>query len=288
MSFVRQHSGAVVWSVALHVAVAAALMLNVGFPSRARVAMPTQLVIEAVVVDQAALNAEVEKREQAVREAERQRQREERQAREAVEREQRERAAAEQREQERIVELRRQEQRAEQEARAKAEAEARAKVEAEARERADAEKREQERLAAERRQREEREREEAAKREREAAARRQAQREAELAAAAQAEEARQRAEQAGLLDQYSRLLQNHIERNWIPPPSARPGINCEINVVQIPSGDVVDARVGQCNGDEAVIRSIEAAVRRASPLPKPPHPSLFERNLRLIFRPDLQ
>ena len=275
------------WSVALHVAVAGALMLNVGFPSRARAPVPTQLAIEAVVVDETTLNAEIEKRESAVREAEQRRLREERQAREAVEREQRERDEAQRREQERVVELQRQQQRAEQEARAKAEAEARAKAESEARAKAEAEKREQERLAAERREREQRERDAAAQREREAAARRQAQREAELMAAAAAEEERLNAERAGLLDQYTRLLQAHIERNWIPPVSARPGINCHIHVVQIPSGDVVDARVGQCNADDAVIRSIESAVQRASPLPKPPHPSLFERNLNLIFRPDL-
>jgi colicin import membrane protein len=44
--------------------------------------------------------------------------------------------------------------------------------------------------------------------------------------------------------------------------------------------------VATCNGDDAVRRSIEEAVRRASPLPKPPDPSLFERNLRVQFRPD--
>jgi colicin import membrane protein len=254
-------------------------MLNIGFPTRPRVAVPTQLAIEAVVIDQAALNAEIEKRDRAAREAEQRRVREQRQAREAAERQQRERDETARREQERVVELRRQQERAEQEKRAKAEAEARAKAETE--------KRERERLAAEQREREQRQREEAARREREAAARAQAQREADLMAAAKAEEERLAAERAGLLDQYIRLLQNHVEKNWIPPASARAGINCVVHVVQIPSGDVIDARVGQCNADDAVIRSIEAAVQRASPLPKPPHPSLFERNLNLVFQPNL-
>jgi colicin import membrane protein len=64
-------------------------------------------------------------------------------------------------------------------------------------------------------------------------------------------------------------------------------LDCVVNVVQLPTGDVVDVRVGSCNGDDAVVRSIEAAVRLASPLPKPPTPSLFERNLNVRFRPDL-
>jgi colicin import membrane protein len=44
-------------------------------------------------------------------------------------------------------------------------------------------------------------------------------------------------------------------------------------------------QVGRCNGDEAVRQSIEAAVYRASPLPEPPDPALFERNLVVKFAP---
>ncbi|MBI80184.1 MAG: protein TolA, partial [Gammaproteobacteria bacterium] len=47
-----------------------------------------------------------------------------------------------------------------------------------------------------------------------------------------------------------------------------------------------DVVVGQCNGDQVVIRSLEAAVLRSSPLPRPPIPSLFERNLIIDFIPD--
>ena len=100
------------------------------------------------------------------------------------------------------------------------------------------------------------------------------------------EEERQRAEDAGLLDQYVRLIEQRIERNWIRPASAVAGLECVVKVTQIPSGDVVSVRIGRCNGDEAVVRSIEAAVLRASPLPKPPHPRLFDRNLEVVFRPD--
>jgi colicin import membrane protein len=49
---------------------------------------------------------------------------------------------------------------------------------------------------------------------------------------------------------------------------------------------VVGVRVGECNGDDSVRASIEAAVLKASPLPEPPDPALFERNLRLEFKPD--
>jgi colicin import membrane protein len=49
---------------------------------------------------------------------------------------------------------------------------------------------------------------------------------------------------------------------------------------------VAGVRIGTCNADDAVRRSIEAAVLRASPLPLPDEATLFERNLRFIFKPE--
>jgi colicin import membrane protein len=49
---------------------------------------------------------------------------------------------------------------------------------------------------------------------------------------------------------------------------------------------VTGARVTQCNGDAAARQSIENAVYRASPLPEPPDPALFERNFVFRFKPN--
>jgi colicin import membrane protein len=57
-------------------------------------------------------------------------------------------------------------------------------------------------------------------------------------------------------------------------------------VTQAPGGAVIQVGFGECNGDQAVRESIEAAVYRASPLPPPPDPSLFDRNLKINFKPD--
>jgi colicin import membrane protein len=57
-------------------------------------------------------------------------------------------------------------------------------------------------------------------------------------------------------------------------------------VTQVPGGEVTGVQVGSCNGDAAVRDSIEAAVYRASPLPEPPNPDLFDRNLVFNFKPD--
>ena len=88
------------------------------------------------------------------------------------------------------------------------------------------------------------------------------------------------------MEAYQFALQQKIQRNWVQPSSALPGIECVIDVRQLPGGDVVSATVGRCNGDDAVRRSIEAAVFKASPLPEPDDPNLFHRDLRITFKPE--
>lgn len=91
---------------------------------------------------------------------------------------------------------------------------------------------------------------------------------------------------SGALATYVALIRQKVERNWVRPASARAGIDCQVVVTQIPGGQVTGVSTASCNADDAVRRSIEAAVLRASPLPTPDDPALFERNLRFTFRPD--
>jgi colicin import membrane protein len=113
-------------------------------------------------------------------------------------------------------------------------------------------------------------------------AERQRQLDAELAV----EAARLDALNSGELARYHYALQSQIMRNWIEPPSALPGIECVVQVQQLPNGEVIEVTIAACNGDQAVRRSIEAAVRKASPLPLPANRSLFDRNLTITFRPE--
>lgn len=94
------------------------------------------------------------------------------------------------------------------------------------------------------------------------------------------------ASNSGALADYVALIRQKVERNWVRPPGARPGIECEVSVTQIPGGEVTSVRTERCNADEPVRRSIEAAVLRASPLPLPAESKLFERNLRFTFKPE--
>jgi colicin import membrane protein len=88
------------------------------------------------------------------------------------------------------------------------------------------------------------------------------------------------------LANWQSLISAKIKSNWFRPPTARSGIECTLYVTQVPGGEVTQVRIGDCNGDQAVRQSIEDAVYRASPLPPPPDPSLFDRNLKIDFRPD--
>ncbi len=93
-------------------------------------------------------------------------------------------------------------------------------------------------------------------------------------------------ESGPLRDQYVALLRARIQGAWIKPPSARPGVDCLVEVTQIRGGEVTGVRVVQCNGDDAVRQSIQNAVYRASPLPDPPDPALFERVFQFRFKPN--
>lgn len=111
------------------------------------------------------------------------------------------------------------------------------------------------------------------------------QQEAELQHSLAAEEHVMAARSNGQLASWEAQIQARIQRAWLKPPSARTGIDCIVYVTQVPGGEVVNVRLGQCNGDAAVRESIQAAAFRASPLPPPPDPALFERNLEIQFKP---
>jgi colicin import membrane protein len=280
--FLRNHWTYLIGAVLLHVVFAGIFGLTL--VSMARQPQPVQLAIQAVVVDQSVLSR-AERQQQRERERDRAQERERQAAEQRQQEEETKRREADQRaEQEKQVELKQREEEQqrrqveEQQLRERQEAERKREVEAQRQRQAETERK---RVAEiERKQKEEAERRKAAD-----DARAQASREAELRSQLEEEEGRTQAENSGLLNQYVAMIEQRIVRNWNRPPSARAGLECEVRVAQTPSGTVLSVQLGRCNGDAAVKQSIEAAVMRSSPLPPPPDPRLFERNLVLIFRP---
>ncbi len=237
------------WSIALHLAIAGMLFLGITLPQQEQAL--EILPIDAMVVDQAVIQAASrERREQERRQDEERRRAEvEQQTRQEevarVEQEAVERRAVEERrlEAERAAEAQR---RAEEQARVKAAAE-RKRAADEARQRSASE--------------------------------------ADLRARLAAEEQRTGAAFQSLKAQYVRAIQQHVEARLFEPPGVGKGASCTVHVMQIPGGEVVGMRIGACNVGEAMRQAIENAVRNASPLPAPPESGLFEREVRLVFTP---
>ena len=203
------------------------------------------LPIDAVVMDQAVLQAAGQKRDD---QSDARRNASKRVAAEAEEK----RLEDERLQQEKTEEQAKEQARIEAEQKAKADAQAKQKAELEAKTKADKEA-QAEGCGRKKRQAQD-------KRDRD-------QREADLRARLEDEETRTSAGFQSLKASYVRAIQLHVEQRWFEPPGVAQGLSCTIYVTQIPGGEVVGMRFGTCNGGAAVRQSIENAVRNASPLP---------------------
>jgi colicin import membrane protein len=83
---------------------------------------------------------------------------------------------------------------------------------------------------------------------------------------------------------YEAEIQRIVTQNWLRPPTAQPGLNCLLKIVQIPGGEVISAAIaGKCNADEATRRSIIAAVERGGALPYRGYEDVFAREINFTF-----
>ena len=89
---------------------------------------------------------------------------------------------------------------------------------------------------------------------------------------------------ATLRDEYVATIAELVTRNWIRPPTTRPGVRCSVRVVQIPGGEIIDQAIASpCNADPATRRSIIDAVERAAVLPYRGYEDVFEREINFEF-----
>ena len=176
---------------------------------------------------------------------------------------------------------------------------AREKAEAERRERekAEAERRERERKAAEekrladeKRKADERRAAEARERQQRAteAIRAEAEREASERAQAEARaRAKAQADAAAAAAQadWIRRIQAKIRGNVILPPDLPGNPEAVFEVVQLPTGEILDARLARSSGVKAYDDAVARAIVKSSPLPRPERAEQFSRTLTLRFRP---
>jgi len=95
------------------------------------------------------------------------------------------------------------------------------------------------------------------------------------------------AAQAKLVDEYKRRIAERIKRFIIEPASLQGNPEVEFDVVVLPGGEVLDAKIRKASGQALWDTAVERAIRRAQPLPLPPDPVLMRefRELNLKFRP---
>ena len=90
---------------------------------------------------------------------------------------------------------------------------------------------------------------------------------------------------ARALDEYIARIRAKVRGNWILPPDLKGNPEAVFNVVQLPSGEVLTVKLARSSGVPAYDQAVERAILKSSPLPKPDRPDLFSRELKLTFRP---
>ena len=159
-------------------------------------------------------------------------------------------------------------------------------------EQAERERKEKEKQAAERREVERREAEKKEQLEKRLAEARERQaREAE-ALKAQAQRERQTQEKIAAAGarvkadaDYIRRIQAKIRGNVVVPPDMPGNPEAIFDVVQLPSGEIIDVQLGKSSGVRAYDEAVQRAILKSSPLPRPDSSDMFRRNLTLKFRP---
>ncbi len=114
-------------------------------------------------------------------------------------------------------------------------------------------------------------------------------REEEMQKQLEAEETQRRElEMQGEIKRYIAIITAKVQRSWIKPAFNVKGLKCIVRVNLIPSGDVVGVKIIQSSGNAVFDRSVETAVRKASPLPLPKDPRVMTRmrEIDFVFNPE--
>lgn len=166
---------------------------------------------------------------------------------------------------------------------------AKAEEERKAKEAAEHERKERERKEAEKREADKKKQDEQKARERQAreatelkaqAERERAARDAQQKATEAEAAARSRAEA-----DYIRRIQAKVKGNVTLPPDMSGNPEAIFEVVQLPTGEIIDAVLRKSSGVRAYDDAVQRAIQKSSPLPRPDRPELFQRSLTLKFRP---
>ncbi len=84
---------------------------------------------------------------------------------------------------------------------------------------------------------------------------------------------------------YESQIRARIERAWTPPREAldQSHYSCRVKIRQQRDGRIDDVKLENCQGSFEWMDSLVKAIYSASPLPGPPHPSVFADSFALTF-----
>lgn len=84
---------------------------------------------------------------------------------------------------------------------------------------------------------------------------------------------------------YTAKIRGKIKGNIVLPIDIKGNPEAIFDVVQLPSGEVLNAKLKKSSGHAGYDAAVERAILKSSPLPKPGQGELFSRELELKFRP---
>ncbi len=101
-------------------------------------------------------------------------------------------------------------------------------------------------------------------------------------------EAVNRARMSGVIDKYKALILGAIGEQWILPDQVNRHLSSRFKIRLAPNGTVLDVQLTRSSGDAVLDRSAQAAIYKASPLPVPSEPEMFNvfREISLTVRPE--
>jgi colicin import membrane protein len=99
------------------------------------------------------------------------------------------------------------------------------------------------------------------------------------------QQAAQTAARAKADTDYIRRVQAKIRGNVIVPPDLPGNPEAVFDVVQLPTGEIIDVQLAKSSGVRAYDEAVQRAIIKSSPLPRPDTPEMFRRSLTLKFRP---
>ena len=87
------------------------------------------------------------------------------------------------------------------------------------------------------------------------------------------------------LNRYTDAITRKVRQNWILPHDLEGNPEAIFDVVQLPTGEILSVKLARSSGNPLYDAAVERAILKSSPLPLPEPRSLFERQLKLTFRP---